>query len=59
MPKVVFTFFEVFLKENETDNFVRKMEEVLKKFSGGAYHFRYIEESPNKARSKPEWLKRP
>ena len=59
MAKIVFTFFEVFLKDNDTANFVQKMEEVLKKFSGGAYHFRYIEESPNKTRSKAEWLEKP
>ncbi len=59
MAKIVFTFFEVFLKDNDTANFVQKMEEVLKKFSGGAYHFRYIEESPSKTWPKAEWLEKP
>ena len=59
MAKIVFTFFEVFLKDDDVVAFVTKMEEVLKKFAGGAYHFRYFEESPNKTRSKPKWLERP
>ncbi len=53
MAKVVFRFFEIFLKDDEVVTFVRKMEEVLKKFAGSAYHFRYtVEEPPNATRSK-------
>ena len=62
MAKVVFRFFEVVVKDDDVVTFVGKIEEVLKKFAGGAYHFRYyIEEPPNTIRPKPqrEWLEKP
>ena len=61
MAKIVFRFFEVIVKDDEVVTFVKEMEEVLKQFAGGAYHFRYIEEPPNTTRPKPqgEWLERP
>ena len=62
MAKIVFRFFEVIVKDDEVVTFVKEMEEVLKKFAGGAYHFRYyVEEPPNTTRPKPqgEWLERP
>jgi hypothetical protein len=62
MAKVVFRFFEVIVKDGDVITFVQKMEEVLKKFAGGAYHFRYyIEEPPNTTRPKHqgEWLEKP
>ncbi len=55
MAKVVFRFFEAIVKDDELVTFVKKMEEVLKKFAGGAYHFRYyIEEPPDTTRPKPQ-----
>ena len=62
MAKVVFRFFEVIVKDDDVINFVQKMEEVLKKFAGGAYHFRYyIEGPPETTRPNPqrEWLEKP
>ncbi len=55
MAKVVFRFFEAIVKDDEVVTFVKKMEEVLKKFAGGAYHFRYnIEEPPSTTLPKPQ-----
>jgi hypothetical protein len=62
MAKIVFKFFEVIVKDNDVVPFVKEMEEVLKKFAGEAYHFRYyIEEPPNTTPTKnlKEWLERP
>ena len=62
MAKIVFRFLEAIVKDDDVVPFVTKMEEILKKFAGEAYHFRYyIEESPNAAQRKPqgEWLERP
>lgn len=62
MAKIVFKFFEVIVKDDDIVTFVNKMEEILKEFAGGAYHFRYyIEEPPDRTHPKPqeEWLKRP
>lgn len=48
MAKVVFRFFEVIVKDDDVATFLKKIEDVLKKFAGSAYHFRYyIEEPPN------------
>ncbi len=48
MAKVVFRFFEVIVKEDDVGTFIKKMDDLLKKFAGSAYHFRYyIEEPPN------------
>ncbi len=58
MAKVVFRFLEVIVKDDDVVTFVQKMEEVLKKFAGGAYHFRYyIDEPPGKI-PKKEWLEK-
>jgi len=48
MAKIVFKFFEANVEDDEVSSFLKKMEEVLKKFAGEAYHFRYsLEESLN------------
>jgi len=53
MAKVVFRFFEVIVEDDDVLTFVQKMEEVLKEFAGGAYHFRYyIDEPPSKTPAK-------
>jgi hypothetical protein len=55
VPKVVFRFFEVIVKDDDIVTFVKKMEEVLTRFAGSAYHFRYyIEGPPDTARRKPQ-----
>lgn len=46
MAKIIFKFFEANVEDDEVSLFLRKMEEVLKKFSGEAYHFRYYLEEP-------------
>jgi hypothetical protein len=41
--------------DDDIDLFIEKMEEVLKRFAGEAYHFRYdIEKFVNGASSKPQ-----
>ena len=48
MSKIVFKFLEANVEDDEVSPFLKKMEEVLKKFAGEAYHFRYyVEESLN------------
>jgi hypothetical protein len=57
MAKIVFKFFEVIVKDDDVVPFVKEMEEVLKKFAGEAYLFRYYleePESPNTARPKTQ-----
>ena len=46
MAKIVFKFFEANMEDDEVSPFLKKIEEVLKKFAGEAYHFRYILEEP-------------
>jgi hypothetical protein len=46
MAKIVFKFFEANMEDGEISLFLKKMEEVLKKFAGEAYHFRYYLEEP-------------
>ena len=55
MAKFVFKFFEVNVSDKDADLFIEKMEQVLKKFAGEAYHFRYdILKFTNEASSKPQ-----
>ena len=61
MAKIVFNFFEAYMEDEEVSPFLKKIEEVLKKFAGEAYHFRYyLEESSNMAQPKTEkkWFKK-
>ncbi|MDD1778391.1 MAG: hypothetical protein LUQ65_09520 [Candidatus Helarchaeota archaeon] len=46
MAKIVFKFFEVNVENDQVSPFLKKMEEVMKKFAGEAYHFRYSIEEP-------------
>jgi len=46
MTKIVFKFFEANVESAEVSLFLKKMEEVLRKFAGEAYHFRYYLEEP-------------
>ncbi len=46
MAKVVFKFFEVYVKEDDVIPFIKNMDKLLKKFAGEAYHFRYHLEDP-------------
>jgi hypothetical protein len=55
MGKIVFKFFEANVEDDEVSPFLKKMEEVLKKFAGEAYHFRYYLEEPlNTTRPKTQ-----
>jgi hypothetical protein len=55
MAKIVFKFFEADMEDDEVSPFLKKIEEVLKKFAGEAYHFRYYPEEPsNMAQPKTE-----
>ena len=55
MAKIVFKFFEANVEDDEVSPFLEKMEEVLKKFAGEAYHFRYYLEEPlNTTGPKPQ-----
>jgi hypothetical protein len=55
MAKVIFKSFEVNVNDEDIDPFIEKMEEVLKRFAGEAYHFRYdIERLANGDSSKPQ-----
>ena len=47
MAKIVFTFFEVNLEDAEVASFIKKLKEVLNRFAGEAYHFRYRLEEPS------------
>jgi hypothetical protein len=39
--KIVFKFLQANIADEDTDFFMKKIEEVLKKFAGNAYHFRF------------------
>jgi hypothetical protein len=55
MAKVIFKFFEVNVNDEDIDLFIEKMEEVLKRFAGEAYHFRHdIETFANGGSSMPQ-----
>jgi hypothetical protein len=55
MAKIVFKFFEVNVEDDNVIPFLKKMEEVLKKFAGEAYLFRYyLEEPPNTTQPKTQ-----
>jgi hypothetical protein len=41
MAKVTVKFLTVYLGDNQVETFLKKMEEILRDFSGTAYHFRY------------------
>jgi len=46
MATVVFNFFKVNVKDDSVLPFIKKIEQILKVFSGEAYHFRYSLEEP-------------
>ena len=55
MAKIIFKFFEANVEDDGVSSFLKKMEEVLKKFAGEAYHFRYYVEVPlNTTRPKTQ-----
>ena len=55
MAKVTFKFFQVNMNDEDITLFIEKMEEVLKRFAGDAFHFRYeIEKFTNGSSSMPQ-----
>ena len=45
MARVIIKFLAIHVEDDQVDSFLRDMEEVLKKFAGSAYNFRYDVES--------------
>ncbi len=53
MAKVSIKFLTAYVADHQVEIFLKKMEEVLKDFSGNAYHFRYeVEGASSKNISK-------
>ena len=53
MAKVTVKFLTAYIGDNQVEIFLKKMEEILKDFSGDAYHFRYkVEGASSKGLSK-------
>lgn len=46
MAKIIIKYLGIHVEDDQVDLFVEKMEEVLKKFAGQAYHFGYHVERP-------------
>ncbi len=57
MAKVTIKFLTVHIADNQVEIFLKKMEEVLKDFSGNAYNFRYEVEGAS-SRSYQKFLKK-
>ena len=41
MAKIVIKYLGVHVEDDQVDLFLKNMEEMLKRFAGQAYHFRY------------------
>ena len=53
MAKVTVKFLTAYIGDNQVEIFLKKMEEILKDFSGDAYHFRYeVERASSRGLSK-------
>jgi hypothetical protein len=46
MAKITIKFLAAHIEDDEVDLFIKKMEEILKRFAGQAFHFRYDIEKP-------------
>ena len=46
MAKIIIKYLGIHVEDDQVDLFVEKMEEVLKRFAGQAYYFRYHVERP-------------
>ena len=47
MAKITIKFLAVHIEDDEVDLFIKKMDEILKRFAGQAFHFRYDVEKPH------------
>ena len=41
MSKITIKFLAAHIEDDQVELFIKKIDEVLKRFSGNAYHFRY------------------
>jgi hypothetical protein len=41
MARITIKFLAIYIEDDEVDLFIKKMEEILKRFAGQAFHFRY------------------
>jgi len=46
MAKIIVKYLGVHVEDDQVDLFIKEMEEILKRFAGQAYHFRYAVERP-------------
>ncbi|MGB7574185.1 MAG: hypothetical protein WBN53_10080 [Thermodesulfobacteriota bacterium] len=46
MAKVIIKYLGIHVEDDQVDLFIEEMEEILKRFAGHAYHFRYHVERP-------------
>jgi len=44
--KIIIKYLGVHVEDDQVDLFIKEMEEILKRFAGQAYHFRYAVERP-------------
>ncbi len=50
MAKVTVKFLTAHIGDNQVEIFLKELEEILKNFSGDAYHFRYeVERASSKS----------
>jgi hypothetical protein len=47
MARITIKFLAVHVEDDQVDLFIKKMDEVLKRFAGQAFHFRYDVEKPH------------
>ena len=46
MAKIIIKYLGIHIEDDQVDLFIKEMEEILKRFAGHAYHFRYDVERP-------------
>ena len=46
MAKVIIKYLGIHVEDDQVDLFIEEVEEILKRFVGHAYHFRYQVERP-------------
>jgi hypothetical protein len=46
MAKIIIKYLGIHVEDDRVDLFIKEMEEILKRFAGHAYHFRYHVERP-------------
>jgi len=46
MAKIIIKYLGIYVEDDQVDLFIEEMEDILKRFAGTAYHFRYHVERP-------------